>query len=49
MPIQGKEKLIAPIQAGYEAAITGLLSTVSLTAGKKVIWDTKADKYTLPA
>jgi hypothetical protein len=47
--IAGKEKLIAPIQAGYEAAITGLLSTVSMKAGKKVMWDSKADKYTMPA
>jgi len=45
--IQGKEKLIAPIQAGYEAAITGLLSTISLRTGKRVNWDTQADKYTL--
>lgn len=47
--IAGKEKLIAPVQAGYEAAITGLLSTVSMKAGKKVMWDSKADKYTMPA
>ncbi len=46
--IQGKDKaLIAPVQAGYEAAITGLLSTVSLNAGRKVKWDNAADKYTL--
>jgi predicted dehydrogenase len=45
--IQGKEKLIAPVQAGYEAAITGLLSTVSVKSGRKVKWDNAADKYTL--
>jgi predicted dehydrogenase len=45
--IQGTEKLIAPVQAGYEAAITGLLSTVSVKSGRKVKWDNAADKYTL--
>ncbi|HTM50695.1 MAG TPA: Gfo/Idh/MocA family oxidoreductase [Bryobacteraceae bacterium] len=45
--IRGADKLIAPVQAGYEAAITGLLSTVSLRNGRKVKWDNAADKYTM--
>jgi predicted dehydrogenase len=45
--IRGEEKVIAPINAGFEAAITGFLSTVSLRSGRKVKWDHKTDKYTL--
>jgi predicted dehydrogenase len=45
--IAGKEKLVAPVQAGFEAAVTGLLSTVSVKAGRKAIWDHKTEKYRL--
>ena len=44
--IAGKEKPIAPVQAGYEAVVLGLLSVVSYRQGKKVLYDTKTDKYT---
>jgi predicted dehydrogenase len=43
--IAGTEKPIAPVQAGYEAVVLGLLSVVSYRQGKKVLWDAKADKY----
>jgi predicted dehydrogenase len=45
--IRGEEKVIAPINAGFEAAITGFLSTVSIKSGRKVKWDHNTDKYTL--
>jgi len=45
--IRGRDKLISPVQAGYEAAITGFLSTISFKAGRKAKWDNAADKYTL--
>jgi predicted dehydrogenase len=47
--IAGKENLVSPVQAGYEAAITGLLSTVAMKTGKKVVWDNENLKYTQPA
>ena len=43
--IQGTEKPIAPVQAGFEAVVAGLLSVVSYRQGKKVLWDPKTDKY----
>ncbi len=43
--IAGTEKPIAPVQAGYEAVVLGLLSVVSFRNGKKVLYDTKTDKY----
>lgn len=45
--IQGFERPIAPLQAGYEAAVIGLLSVVAYKQGRKVLWDAKNDKYTL--
>ncbi len=43
--IEGKEKVIAPPAAGYEAAIPGFMSVLSYRQGKKVLWDHKGDKY----
>ncbi len=43
--ITGTEKPIAPVQAGYEAVVLGLLSVISYRQGKKVLYDTKTDKY----
>jgi predicted dehydrogenase len=43
--IRGTEKVIAPPQAGYEAAIPGFLSVMSYRTGKKMLWDAKTDKY----
>ena len=45
--ILGMEKPIAPIQAGYEAAIAGFLSVVSYKQDKKVLYDAKSDKYSM--
>jgi predicted dehydrogenase len=44
---RGTEKPIAPPQAGYEAAIPGFLSVMSYRQGKKMLWDAKADKYSI--
>jgi len=44
--IQGKAQLIAPVEVGQQAAISGHLATLSLRNNKKVIWDDKARKYT---
>lgn len=45
--IEGKEKLLAPVQAGYEAAIPGFLSVMSYRQGKKFLWDAAKDKYSI--
>jgi predicted dehydrogenase len=45
--IYGYERPIAPLQAGYEAAVIGLCSVVAYKQGRKVLWDAKNDKYTL--
>ena len=43
--IRGVEKVIAPPQAGYEAAVPGFLSVMSYKQKKVVLWDAKADNY----
>ncbi len=43
--ILGKEKLVAPVEIGQEAAISGHMATLSYRHGKKVIWDNNARKY----
>jgi predicted dehydrogenase len=43
--IRGKEQLIAPVEAGQQAAISGHLATLSLRNNKKVLWDDKTNKY----
>lgn len=43
--IQGKAKLIAPIEVGQQAAVSGHMATLSLRKNKKVMWDTKSQKY----
>ena len=43
--IQGKAKLIAPIEVGQQAAVSGHLATLSLRNNKKVFWNTKSQKY----
>lgn len=42
--IQGKEQVIAPPQVGHEGALSGHMATISFKTGKKVLWDTKAEK-----
>lgn len=43
--IRGKEKLIAPVQVGQMAAISGHLATLSYRNNKKVLWDEKTQKH----
>jgi predicted dehydrogenase len=43
--IRGKAKLIAPVQVGQQAAISGHLATLSFRNNKKVLWDEKTNKY----
>lgn len=41
----GKEKPIAPVQVGQQAAISGHLATLAFRNNKKVYWDEKSQKY----
>ncbi len=43
--IRGNAKLIAPIQVGQEAAISGHMATLSFRNNKKVLWDEKTNKH----
>jgi predicted dehydrogenase len=43
--VMGKEKVIAPVEVGQQAAVSGHLATLSLRANKKVLWDSKTQKY----
>lgn len=43
--VRGIAKLIAPVEIGQEAAISGHLATLSFRNSKKVLWDDKARKY----
>jgi len=43
--ILGKEKLVAPVETGQEAAISGHMATLSYRNGKKVLWDPQTRKY----
>ncbi len=43
--IRGLEKLIAPVEVGQEAAISGHMATLSYKNSKKILWDDKARKY----
>ena len=43
--IRGKEKVIAPVEIGQEAAISGHMATLSYRNNKKITWDNKARKY----
>ena len=43
--IEGKAELVAPVEVGQQAAISGHMATLSLRNNKKVIWDEKTRKY----
>ena len=43
--IRGEEKLVAPLEAGQNAAISGHLATLSLQRGQKIYWDGAARRY----
>ncbi len=43
--VQGKAQLVAPVEVGQQAAISGHLATLSLRNRKMVRWDDKTRKY----
>lgn len=43
--IAGKAQLVAPVEVGQQAAIGGHMATLAYRNGKKVLWDTKTQKY----
>lgn len=43
--IRGEEKVIAPVEVGQEAAISGHMATLSFRNNKKILWDNEARKY----
>ncbi|MCS7026035.1 MAG: Gfo/Idh/MocA family oxidoreductase [Bryobacteraceae bacterium] len=43
--IRGKAKLIAPVQVGQQAAISGHMATLSYRNNKKILFDEKTNKY----
>ncbi|MBI3683372.1 MAG: Gfo/Idh/MocA family oxidoreductase [Acidobacteria bacterium] len=43
--IRGKEKLVAPVQIGQQAAISGHMATLSFKNKRMVIWDDKTQKH----
>ncbi|MBM3785914.1 MAG: Gfo/Idh/MocA family oxidoreductase [Acidobacteria bacterium] len=43
--VMGLEKVVAPVEVGQQAAISGHLATLSLRNNRKVLWDTKTQKY----
>ncbi len=43
--IRGEAELIAPVEAGQQAAISGHMATLSFRNGKKITWDDQARKY----
>ncbi len=45
LAVLGKEKAIAPVEVGQQAAISGHMATMSFKRGKKILWDDKTNKY----
>ena len=43
--IRGQAKVIAPVEIGQQAAISGHMATLSFRNSKKIIWDDQARKY----
>jgi len=43
--IRGEEDVIAPVEIGQEAAISGHMATLSYRNNKKITWDNDARKY----
>jgi hypothetical protein len=42
--VLGKEKVIAPVSIGQQAAISGHMATLAFKSKKMVVWDAKANK-----
>jgi len=43
--IEGKAQLVAPVEVGQMAAISGHMATLAFRNNKMVLWDDKARKY----
>lgn len=43
--IRGNEKVVAPVEAGQQAAISGHLATLSYRNNRKIYWDERTGKY----
>lgn len=43
--IRGEEKVIAPVEIGQQAAISGHMATLSFKNEKKIVWDDGTRKY----
>jgi len=43
--VHGKAQLVAPVEVGQQAAISGHMATLSFRNSKKILWDEKARKY----
>jgi predicted dehydrogenase len=43
--VRGREKAVAPLEAGRQAAISGHLATLSFRRNQKVFWDEKSRTY----
>lgn len=43
--IAGKAQLTAPVEVGQQAAVSGHMATLAYRNGKKILWDTKTQKY----
>jgi len=43
--VRGREKVIAPLDAGQRANISGHLATLSFRGNRKIYWDEKARQY----
>lgn len=43
--IRGEAKVIAPVEVGQQAAISGHMATLSFKNQKKIVWDDRARKY----
>ena len=43
--IRGKAKVVAPLEAGQRAAISGHMATLSFRREQKIRWDDKGRKY----
>jgi len=43
--MRGEAKVIAPVEVGQQAAISGHMATLSFKNQKKIVWDDRARKY----
>ncbi len=43
--VRGREKAIAPLEAGQRAAVSGHIATLSYLKNRKILWDEKTREY----